>query len=95
MPVSHLQVSATLLEALSQHGDHVFVVVQQLLHQFTVTRLLVLLLDLQKETTFIFHNYKIKAPPTSCFRTQCSESDVIQLKCISSFQLLDAVASPQ
>lgn len=46
MPVSHLQVSATLLEALSQHGDHVFVVVQQLLHQFTETRLLILILDL-------------------------------------------------
>lgn len=50
LSVSHLQVSATLLEALSQHGDHVFVVVQQLLHQFTEPGLLVLVLDLQTET---------------------------------------------
>lgn len=52
--MSHLQVPATLLEALSQHGDHVFVVVQQLLHQFTETCLLVLILDLQKETDLFF-----------------------------------------
>lgn len=50
MSASHLEVSATLLEALSQHGDHVFVVVQQLLHQFTEPGLLVLILDLQTET---------------------------------------------
>lgn len=55
MSVSHLEVSATLLEALSQHGDHVFVVVQQLLHQFTEPGLLVLILDLQTETSCLKH----------------------------------------
>lgn len=46
---SHLDVPATLPEALSQHGDHVFVVVQQLLHQFTETGLDILILDLDTE----------------------------------------------
>lgn len=67
MPASHLQVSATLLEALGQHGDHVFVVVQQLLHQFTVTRLLVLLLDLQKETDLYFSQLQNKSTSNFLF----------------------------
>lgn len=46
----YLDVSATLPEALGQHGDHVFVVVQQLLHQFTETSLRFLILDLSKHT---------------------------------------------
>lgn len=46
---SHLDVPATLPEALSQHGDHIFMVVQQLLHQFTETGLNVLILDLDIE----------------------------------------------
>lgn len=43
---SHLDVPATLPEALGEHGDHVFVVVQQLLHQLTETSLHVLVFDL-------------------------------------------------
>lgn len=43
---SHLHVPATLPEALGEHGDHVFVVVQQLLHQLTETSLHVLVFDL-------------------------------------------------
>lgn len=40
-----LDMSATLPEALGQHGDHIFVVVQQLLHQLTETTLHFLILD--------------------------------------------------
>lgn len=43
---SYLHVSATLPEALCQHGDHVLVVVQQLLHQLTEASLDILILDL-------------------------------------------------
>lgn len=69
MPVSHLQVSATLLEALGQHGDHIFVVVQQLLHQFTETRLLVLILDLQKDTYASFSQSQNKSTVIFLFKT--------------------------
>lgn len=95
MPVSHLQVSATLLEALSQHGDHVFVVVQQLLHQLTEARLLVLILDLQRETDASFSQAQDKNTSTLLLTTQRSECDVIQLTLFSSSQLLRAVVSPQ
>lgn len=88
IPVSHLQVSATLLKALSQHGDHVFVVVQQLLHQFTETRLLVLILDLQEETGAYYSQLQNKS-------IAISESDVLQLKCFSSFLRFDTVVFPQ
>lgn len=43
---SYLDVSAALPEALRHHGDHVFVVVQQLLHQLAETGLRFLILDL-------------------------------------------------
>lgn len=43
-------VFATLLEALSQHGDHVFMVIQKLLDQLAEASLHILILNLQSET---------------------------------------------
>lgn len=43
-----LDVSATLPEALSQHGDHILMVIQQLPHEFAETSLHVLIFDLWK-----------------------------------------------
>lgn len=43
-------VFATLLEPLSQHGDHVFMVVQKLLDQLAEASLHILILNLQSET---------------------------------------------
>lgn len=43
-------VFATLLEALSQHGDHVFMVIQELLDQLAEASLHILILNLQPET---------------------------------------------
>lgn len=44
------QVFATLLEALSQHSDHVFMVIQKLLNQLTESSLHILVLNLQSES---------------------------------------------
>lgn len=49
----HLNVLTTLPEALGQHGDDIFVVVEQLLHKLAVTSLCLLVFDLtsrMKET---------------------------------------------
>lgn len=54
-------VLATLLEALSQHGDHVLVVVQELLDQLAEASLHVLVLDLQAER----QQKQRSSPPTS------------------------------
>lgn len=63
--LQHLDVSPTLPEALGQHGDHVFVVVQQLLHQLAETRLHVLLFDLQQRTTAFTDISSIPSPQTT------------------------------
>lgn len=60
------QVFATLLEALSQHGDHVFVVVQKLLDQLAEASLHVLILDLQPEPA--------EAAFTSIHDARCSQN---------------------
>lgn len=51
----YLDVFATLPEALGQHGDHVFVVVQKLLHQFTETCLDVLVFNLENRKMIKAH----------------------------------------